>query len=67
MFLVAHGSGVATLSSDKGVHRSAAPPFWRARQLSARGGELSVCFLQSKQRVLVVGGAAVALEGWAHV
>lgn len=58
------GGGGVTSSAAVG---SAAPPFWRARQLSARGGELSVCFLQSKQRVLVVGGAAVALEGWAHV
>ena len=58
------GGGGGTSSAADG---SAAPPFWRARQLSARGGELSVCFLQSKQRVLVVGGAAVALEGWAHV
>ena len=43
------------------------PLFWRARQLSARGGELSVCFLEGRGRVLVAGGAAVALEGWAHV
>ena len=41
--------------------------FWRARQLSARGGELSVCFQEDRKRVLVAGGAAVALEGWAHV
>ena len=41
--------------------------FWPARQLIARGGELTVCLLEEEKRVLVAGGAAVALEGLAHV
>lgn len=61
------GGGVVGGSSNEGDQTIDGLEFWPARQLSARGGELSVCLLEETERVLVGGGAAVALEGWAHV